>query len=326
MDKPTIVIVVYLVIIAIIFLLVPNRNNERVYTPDKSIHENEPKYYLTIGAILRNEAHMIDAWINHHMGEGVEHFYIVDDNSTDNSRDILKSYVDKGIVSLFDIPPNNYLSIFGDIQTYSYTNIILPIAVIETEWIAFIDLDEFLTSRSMHTVVDIMRSISGSFDQIYAGWLMFGSGEHIDNGDIPKDPIESYTTRQKSDSITYMDVKSIYRATKLITPHIHHPKVAGRTLNFMNDITKIDNLDQGEGEGEVLGPDQEQGQIPILVINHYHLQSKGYWYKVKRTRGDAWVWFRYRTEYEFAKKNETYNEVVDTNLRDKTRLRYSRDI
>jgi hypothetical protein len=323
MDITPIVVMVYLVIIAIVFLFVPNHNTERVYTPDKSLHENEPKYYLAIGSIFRNEGHIIDAWINHHLDEGVEHFYMVDDSSTDNSREVLKYYVDNGIVSIFDIPPKKYFSILGDVQSYSYSNIILPIAVIETEWIAFIDLDEFLTSRSMHTTVDIMRSIAGSFDQIYVGWLIFGSGEHIDNPDIPRDPIESYTTRQRSDRNTYMDVKPIYRPSKLIKMDIHHPTVAGATLNFNDDIVKIDHLPNG---GDEVFNTSIEGQIPLLTINHYHLQSKGYWYKVKRTRGDAWVFLRYRTEYEFTKKNESCNEVIDTNLRDKTRLRHITNI
>ena len=58
-------------------------------------------YKLSIGALFKNESHSIKEWLEHYLYQGVEHFYLVDDDSTDNTREILKPYVEKGIVSLF---------------------------------------------------------------------------------------------------------------------------------------------------------------------------------------------------------------------------------
>ena len=49
-----------------------NKNNS-VY-----ITVNLMKYYLSVLAIFKNEKHIMKEWLLHHMKEGVEHFYLID--------------------------------------------------------------------------------------------------------------------------------------------------------------------------------------------------------------------------------------------------------
>lgn len=57
--------------------------------------EHKPKYYLSVGAIFKNEAHILEEWIQHYLAEGVDHFYLIDNGSTDNFMEILNRYTDK---------------------------------------------------------------------------------------------------------------------------------------------------------------------------------------------------------------------------------------
>ena len=41
-------------------------------------------YKLSVGTIFKNEEHIIKEWIEHYLYHGVEHFYLIDDNSDDN--------------------------------------------------------------------------------------------------------------------------------------------------------------------------------------------------------------------------------------------------
>lgn len=52
-------------------------------------------FYFTIGAIFKNESHILKEWIEHYFYHGVEHIYLINDNSTDNFLNILEPYIKK---------------------------------------------------------------------------------------------------------------------------------------------------------------------------------------------------------------------------------------
>ena len=56
------------------------------------------KYELAIVAILKNEAPYIKEWIDYHLLAGVDHFYLYDNESEDNLKEILQPYIDINIV------------------------------------------------------------------------------------------------------------------------------------------------------------------------------------------------------------------------------------
>ncbi len=63
------------------------------------------KGYLSVCAIYKNEARYLAEWIEFHLLAGVEHFFLYDNNSTDDHRDVLAPYVRAGLVSVTDWPP-----------------------------------------------------------------------------------------------------------------------------------------------------------------------------------------------------------------------------
>ena len=54
---------------------------------------------LAILAIFRNEADIMEEWIEHHINEGVDHFYLINNQSTDNYSEILDKY--EGKITLY---------------------------------------------------------------------------------------------------------------------------------------------------------------------------------------------------------------------------------
>lgn len=61
-------------------------------------------YGLAVAAIFKNEEHSMVEWIEHYLRRGAEHFYLIDDGSTDRSVEFLKPYIDAGQVTL--LQPN----------------------------------------------------------------------------------------------------------------------------------------------------------------------------------------------------------------------------
>ena len=51
-------------------------------------------YYLSVLAIFKNETMNLKMWIDHYLWQGVEHFYLIDNGSTDKPLAILKEYID----------------------------------------------------------------------------------------------------------------------------------------------------------------------------------------------------------------------------------------
>ena len=52
----------------------------------------EPKYYFSIGAVFKNEAHALDEWIQHYLMRGVDHIYLINDFSTDAFKPIIDKW------------------------------------------------------------------------------------------------------------------------------------------------------------------------------------------------------------------------------------------
>ena len=61
-------------------------------------------YNLVICAIFKNEARYLKEWVEYHRMVGVEHFYLYNNDSTDNYKEELKYYLDNNIVTLTDVP------------------------------------------------------------------------------------------------------------------------------------------------------------------------------------------------------------------------------
>ena len=60
--------------------------------------KNNFENYLSLALMIKNESKYIQEWIEYHLLVGVDKFYIYDNESTDDLKNILKVYIDQGIV------------------------------------------------------------------------------------------------------------------------------------------------------------------------------------------------------------------------------------
>ena len=68
--------------------------------------KNETKYNVSICGIFKNEGKYLREWIEFHKIVGVEHFYLYNNNSEDNFREILEPYIEDGLVTLVEWKKN----------------------------------------------------------------------------------------------------------------------------------------------------------------------------------------------------------------------------
>jgi hypothetical protein len=145
--------------------------------------------YLSICAIYRDEGRYLREWLELHRLVGVERFFLYNNLSEDDHREVLAPYVREGLVVVHDwpVPPGATPSA----QTSAYDDCVARHAS-ETRWIAFIDLDEFLFSPTGTPVPEVLRDFE-HVAGVGVPWALFGSSGH--KTPPPGLVIESYTER-----------------------------------------------------------------------------------------------------------------------------------
>lgn len=124
-------------------------------------------YYLAMCAIAKNEGRYFPEWIEYHHMMGVEKFYIYDNESEDNTREILQPYIDKGLVEYTFFPGMK-------MQLKAYKDCVKKHKR-DTHYMAFLDIDEFIVPVKHDTIPDYLYSL-GKFGGVQINWIVYGSG------------------------------------------------------------------------------------------------------------------------------------------------------
>ena len=166
---------------------------------------SEDSFFCTaIVAIFKGEDRYLKEWIEFHLLVGVEHFFLYDNGDSEESREILRPYIEKGIVTYTPFPEFNEKLLrnrYGkkNFSKLSMQNLACGNCVhnywTHYKWLIKIDIDEFLFPlepySSIPEVFDLLdeKNIKGfSFKA-----SRFGPSGKTERGSLPV--IESYTKR-----------------------------------------------------------------------------------------------------------------------------------
>lgn len=127
------------------------------------------KYLLSACIRVKDEARFLPELIAYHLCVGVQHFYIYDNNSTDNILIVLDEYIKRGIVTYLNWPvipayPSCYVDFFKEYGNCS-------------TWVAFIDADEFIVEKNKGDLIRLLGE-KQSNSAIGLNWRYFGSSYH----------------------------------------------------------------------------------------------------------------------------------------------------
>jgi hypothetical protein len=211
-------------------------------------------YYLSVLSIFKNETMNLKIWIEHYLWQGVEHFYLIDNGSTDNPLSILQEYIDNGIITYFYLPEK-----YKQIEHYRYVfdkeNLKKT-----TKWLAVCDLDEFFYGVDNKLTTKI-KSLDYHFDYILCNWKMFGSDG------LKEQPNDIRT------SITHC-ATNLWTETKYIFKPLIIKDSSSIWIHNLIDISYIN-------QSRIRKANQ------LIRLNHYPIQSLEFFQKVKMTRGAA---------------------------------------
>ncbi len=237
------------------------------------------QYELSVAAIFQNEERFLKEWLDYHKAVGVEHFYLYNNLSMDNYLAILKPYIDRGEVELYDWPyrnPDGNEKEWTRIQSAAYRHA-LDLARNRTKWLAIIDTDEFILPMKTDKVTTFLKDYEDA-SGILINWQIFGTS-NVQR--IPDDKLMIETLLYKSPEDHEMNsfCKSICRPERVRTCNDPH------TMVYYPWWFSI-------------GPDKKtfhwkfhktrKPQIDVIRINHYWARDEEFFQKVKLVRYLRW--------------------------------------
>jgi hypothetical protein len=233
-------------------------------------------YPLAIAAIFHNDAPYLQEWVEFHRLVGVSHFYLLNHMSSDPYQEILKPYIDAGVVELIDWPyPYERLSEWNQIQLAAYQHV-LELAMGKAMWVAFIDTDEFLFAPEKENLLDVLASYK-QFGGVGVNWVMFGTSNVTK---IPDNQllIEALYLRYPDQEPENLHIKSIVRPERVLT-------TAGNPHSFTYHSPYFQVT---TSKRRFSGPFSPTFSKNILRINHYCVRDEEYFYQVKVPRWKQW--------------------------------------
>lgn len=125
--------------------------------------QNHKKYKFSICALFKNEERFLKEWIEYHKLIGVDHFYLYDNESCDRSRDVLVPYIKEGLITLIywpdriiDRDPEHSAHWALGTQLTAYENAAKYTALNDTDWLVFMDVDEYLLPVYANTITEVL--------------------------------------------------------------------------------------------------------------------------------------------------------------------------
>lgn len=223
-----------------------------------------PRHYLAVCAIAKNEAPYFAEWIEWHCSQGVEKFYIYDNDSTDNTREVLEPYIASGLVE--------YTPIHGQCRQLDAYDDCLERHRLDARWIAVIDLDELIVPLRHASIPDFLRPLE-RFSSVEVNWLVYGSSGARTR--LPGTMMERFRRHSLPGHRLNTHVKSIVdpRRVCCMTGCHEAARIAGRSAD-------------SHGEPLTRGFRDREPQQDVIRINHYAVKSYEE-FLAKRARGRA---------------------------------------
>lgn len=186
------------------------------------------RHEIAMVSISKNEAPYIKEWIEFHKLVGFTKFYFYDNESEDNTVDILKPYIDSGLVE--------YTLIKGKGRQLDAYNDAIAKHKDECRWMAFLDMDEYLMpTKPFEKIYNVVSELVSKARKGAAGvgvnWCIYGSS-HLERK--PKGLIsENFIYRGTEKDWGNFHIKTICNprlVKSYISPHYPIYKLGGIVL------------------------------------------------------------------------------------------------
>lgn len=153
------------------------------------------KYMLAIMAIFKNESEYMKEWLDHHINQGISHFYLYSNDENMDKYDYLKNYDQLITIIPWTDQINDTIS---TIQRKAYSHCVKNYGN-DCQYLMMLDIDEFLVTKKPvkpDFVINIINTLTpDEVKAIKVPRFNYGSNGYIDK---PKDGVfNSYKKREQ---------------------------------------------------------------------------------------------------------------------------------
>jgi hypothetical protein len=212
---------------------------------------------------------------------GVDHFYLANHFSEDNYLEVLKPYLETGVVDLFDLKedfnkndPFKWYK-WNNIQSRLYNNI-LQKRKHETKWLVALDIDEYLVPYQDNNLNSFLNDYE-EFGGVSIFWKNFGTSfvEKIPENSLM---IETLTLRANDDYDWNRYFKTIVQPEKVLYyPQPHWP------------VFKKDYFAVAANKQRIYQSPEEFVCHDRIAIHHFWTKDEDFFTRVKLTRRSDWT-------------------------------------
>ena len=218
---------------------------------------------LSICLIIKDEGEYLPEWLDWHIAQGIEHFYIYDNGSVPPVEQFIPERY-RSFCTVYYAPEMTQMDAYNHCLAGHRT---------ETNWIAFIDTDEFIRVLDHRPVQELLHDIPDEADAIALPWVVYGADGQIHKSDAPVR--ERFRTIVNTYPRYLPSAKCIVRTQRVYDMSAHWPVSHGRLLYVVNARGK-----------HIRGPVDPALYTDVAVIDHYFTRSLEEW-KEKINRGSC---------------------------------------
>lgn len=254
------------------------------------------KNEIAFVCISKNESPYIAEWIEFHKMVGVTKFYFYDNESNDDTYEILKPYIKNGLVE--------YTLIKGKSKQLDAYNDAINKHKNDCRWMGFIDMDEYVIPVNHNkTIAQIMNELVYNAKLGAAGvginWALYGTSGFKTK---PKGLVtENFRWRARNTDSLNIHIKTICNPRLIktyISPHYPVYKLGAYSIAEANSKRLY-----GWGDKNI--------EYKNLRINHYYTKSEDE-YMAKWNRGLADREGRYdKSHFKKYNKNEIQDYIME---------------
>jgi hypothetical protein len=282
-------------------------------------------FRYSIVACARWETPYIAEWLAYYEALGFQHIYLYcndDDPAELRAAISVATRHNPGFVSFTHFPGQG-------LQAEMYVAA-MDQARRTSEWVTFLDVDEFLVLRNCDDIHKFMQPFYGTTDSVHFNWVYFGNSGFVERP--PGSVLRQYTRRNASVNAT---TKHLTRTALLDRDRLLHPAhppfwhalansvwSGCRRVNVLGaDMTPLLADYPGSVAAYLADPATNDAVFAKAVVNHYAIKSEAdFLLRVKRGTGGQFdnqvVW---QQAYESGAYRDTLaamNAAEDTYLRD----------
>ena len=230
---------------------------------------------LVLASVFKNEAPFLKEWLDFHLSQGVQRFYLADNRSNDEPFLVLAPYIKRGEVILLQTQSAKMNAFIQAKELNALLNHIRKAEGSNT-WVAVIDIDEFLYNIDGQLITNVLKSRKGQLiAAVLVNWMMYGTSQ-IKTLDPEKSMLSQLVWRAHESLGEHKMVKPILYLANCSGFY------EGPHLPFANGAARFIHSD-----GSIYNAYEPKITHSPLRINHYWYRSEDYYENEKRNKRRA---------------------------------------